>query len=263
MGCGVYWLRFPNGKGYVGQSTNLQRRLFHEYPNGNCSQLVGRAIVKYGWNNVEKHVLLHCDPQSLDQFEVHFIAMLQANDRRFGYNVTSGGDSNPQSVADVRRRTSETHKQLCRDGLKPHLKAAGDVGLPRARQNSWSAAARAKREVTINERRAAKQPLSSEDVVQIKRRKSETGKKYYEQNGQHPSAAAYRKVYNAAKKLDPSFRGFGVRDHETASIKRRATQDKKNAAKAATMPPDDAAKFWANIQRCREHRASKGSGSVA
>lgn len=255
-GCGIYWLRFPNWKGYVGQSKDLERRM-QDYDKGKSSKFVGKAIKKYGWDNVKVEVLLHCAKESLDVYEIHFIASLKTADRRFGYNVTAGGDANPQSVADVRRRTSETHKQLCRDGLKPHLEKAGEVGLPRARQNSWSGSARAKREQTINARRAAKRPRTDEDVADAKRRKSEQQKEYYQVNGQHENVAAYRKKYNAEKRLDPNFSGFGNRDYEAAAAKRRATQDKKNAEKAKTMSPDEAAKFFAHIQKCRDYKAAK------
>ena len=47
----IYILIFPNGKQYVGQTTNYLERI-RCHLKGN--QLVDRAIKKYGWENVQK-----------------------------------------------------------------------------------------------------------------------------------------------------------------------------------------------------------------
>lgn len=108
--CGVYWLLFPNGKGYVGQSVDIQDRWKqHERER---RQVVDRAIGKHGWNNVSKHVLVCCDRSELNEYETHFIssfATLHPN----GYNILKGGQPSPMS-AELSKLNSIKKQELIR-----------------------------------------------------------------------------------------------------------------------------------------------------
>lgn len=53
----------------------------------------GRAIRKYGWNNFEHKVLMRgLSEGHAKAMEKYMIGMLQSQDERYGYNLTSGGD---------------------------------------------------------------------------------------------------------------------------------------------------------------------------
>lgn len=82
--------RWQNGYGYV---SNI---VFH------------RAIEKYGWDNIEHEIVF--DGLTVDEaksIEIELIAKHRSTDRKYGYNVTSGGDSavsRPHTDAEKQKR---------------------------------------------------------------------------------------------------------------------------------------------------------------
>lgn len=93
---GIYILLFPNSKVYIGQSKNVERR-FKEYKNGN-SQVIHRAIRKYGYDNVKREILVSCNKlnqKQLDFFEKFWIKVYNSTDNNYGYNISPGGNGNP------------------------------------------------------------------------------------------------------------------------------------------------------------------------
>lgn len=89
----VYKHTTPSNKVYIGiTSQDPERR----WQNGNgyaTQKLFWRAIQKYGWDNI-KHEILEKNliKQEAFQKEKYYIELFQSNQRKFGYNVTSGGD---------------------------------------------------------------------------------------------------------------------------------------------------------------------------
>ena len=89
----VYKHIFPNGKVYIGITSQKPE---HRLKNGKkyaYNHLIGRAIDKYGWENVE-HIIIDSGLKETDakKMEIDLISSSQAQDRRFGYNLTAGGD---------------------------------------------------------------------------------------------------------------------------------------------------------------------------
>jgi group I intron endonuclease len=93
---GIYCYRNKiNNKKYIGQSVNLKarKRCFgREYRYS--GKLFQNAVKKYGKENFEYSVLTHCKKEELNYFEQFYISRLKTNNREYGYNLTSGGDSN-------------------------------------------------------------------------------------------------------------------------------------------------------------------------
>lgn len=87
----VYIHLFPNGKRYVGLTTqNVKRRWL--CGNGYKGQLVYKPILKYGWKNI-KHKIYECETESeMKYLEKYLIAYYQTRDRRYGYNIADGGE---------------------------------------------------------------------------------------------------------------------------------------------------------------------------
>ena len=68
-------VRWQNGNGYSKQ------------------QLFYRAIQKYGWENIEHQIISeHLTKTEALDFEKMLIKTLKSNDRKYGYNITSGGE---------------------------------------------------------------------------------------------------------------------------------------------------------------------------
>lgn len=89
----VYLHLFPNGKKYVGiTSQNIK----HRWKNGagySDALLIGRAINKYGWENIE-HIVLsdNLTEQDAKDKEIELVNTFNSNNYEFGYNLTCGGD---------------------------------------------------------------------------------------------------------------------------------------------------------------------------
>jgi len=95
----LYKLTFPNSKIYIGQTVNFKNRMnFYKSSsiNKSCSnydRIVNRAIRKYGWENVQKEILLICGSQ-IDMYERQYIRLLKTTDIEYGYNIEEGGNKN-------------------------------------------------------------------------------------------------------------------------------------------------------------------------
>ncbi len=92
MGYTVYKHTSPSGKTYIGITKRTpERRWKSGYSNNEYFQ---RAIKKYGWNNF-KHEILFTDltENEAKQKEIELIAKHKSADRKFGYNISPGGEA--------------------------------------------------------------------------------------------------------------------------------------------------------------------------
>jgi group I intron endonuclease len=98
MTSGIYCFEnLINGKKYVGQAVDLERRLReHEYylerGRDKCAALQ-RAVTKYGRENFTVYILEYCEADELNDREIHYVSEFKTNKREHGYNIASGGRS--------------------------------------------------------------------------------------------------------------------------------------------------------------------------
>lgn len=94
----VYQIRnISNNKSYVGKTveTTPSKRWYQHLRESELGSQCGihRAIRKYGPENFDVWVLSHAtDLEHLVSLEKFFIRQLRTNNRRYGYNMTPGGD---------------------------------------------------------------------------------------------------------------------------------------------------------------------------
>lgn len=86
-----------NGKSYIGKTErNIGVRIKeHQYDTrkGKSKSILCRAIRKYGWDNFIVEVLATTiDKNVLNYLEKFFIMVYNTNNRKFGYNLTDGGE---------------------------------------------------------------------------------------------------------------------------------------------------------------------------
>lgn len=103
----VYVHQFPNGKRYVGQTKRPLKVRWLSDGSGYKGQFVYRAILKYGWDNVLHTVYSVDNQQEADYLERYLIAYYNTTDRKNGYNISTGGEKNPNSG----RHLSEEHRK--------------------------------------------------------------------------------------------------------------------------------------------------------
>lgn len=99
----IYKINYPNGKIYIGQSSDLKRRML-EHNNFKKAKLpCDLAIKKYG--KIEEIEILEevKNTQDANEKEKYWINFYKSNNRNIGYNLTIGGntltgENSPKSI---------------------------------------------------------------------------------------------------------------------------------------------------------------------
>ena len=110
--CGIYKItNILNNKVYVGQSTDIYTRWTthrNELNNNRHHNIyLQKSWNKYGEENFQFDILESCAEDSLDEKECYYIELLNSIDKKYGYNLVSGGSSNKKFSEDVLKRMSE------------------------------------------------------------------------------------------------------------------------------------------------------------
>ena len=93
--CGIYKITSPTGKIYIGQSRNINKRIYHY-----CGKLgigqpkIHNSILKHGWENHDFEIICECDKSKLDEFEIYYIRKYNSFGGKYGLNLTEGGHNN-------------------------------------------------------------------------------------------------------------------------------------------------------------------------
>lgn len=99
----------PNGKVYIGITSRDPKDRWgkdgNRYDNGGAFR---HAVKKYGWSNI-RHVIIRSGLSEEDakMAERKLIKRYKARDKRYGYNITPGGDLGPRGV----KRSAETREK--------------------------------------------------------------------------------------------------------------------------------------------------------
>lgn len=89
----VYMHVFPNKKKYIGITRQEPNKRFGGGFNYQ-TQVVGRAIKKYGWENIEHKILYeNLTKQEAIKYEQELIKKYKTNQKKFGYNKSIGGET--------------------------------------------------------------------------------------------------------------------------------------------------------------------------
>ena len=102
---------FPNGKRYVGITS---QRLNDRWRNGKGyknSQYLENALNKYRWEEVENVVLFeNLTKEEAEAKEIEFIRKYKSNNRQYGYNIQNGGKTYGTLSQEIRTKISESKK---------------------------------------------------------------------------------------------------------------------------------------------------------
>lgn len=110
----VYKHTTPNGKVYIG-ITSIQPLKRWDNGRGYKGQFFGRAINKYGWENIQ-HDILFTDltKEQAEQKEIELILLYKSNQREYGYNIDNGGNVKGKISEETRKKMSDLKR-----GKKP------------------------------------------------------------------------------------------------------------------------------------------------
>lgn len=90
---GIYRITNPKGNLYIGQSTNLTKRIYSYRHKSNFTTKIYLSLKKYGYDSHTFEILRYCDIQNLNRWEKFYIRKFNTTDLITGLNLTHGGQS--------------------------------------------------------------------------------------------------------------------------------------------------------------------------
>ncbi len=104
----VYKHTFPNGKIYIGITSQLPHDRFGKDGHGYKSQpVVYNAINKYGWTSI-KHEIVYSNltQAEAELMEIELIRKYKSNDPQYGYNLDLGGNHQGKTSEETKKKLS-------------------------------------------------------------------------------------------------------------------------------------------------------------
>jgi hypothetical protein len=127
-----------NGKVYIGQSTNVVRRIIcHKslLKNGiHYNEYLQKAFQKHGEESFSFSVLCECEENELDLKERQEIMIRFSTDRAFGYNLESGGHENRFATEETKKKLSSVKKGVPKSLEWRAKLSARQIGMKRSQE---------------------------------------------------------------------------------------------------------------------------------
>ena len=113
----IYKHTAPNGKVYIGITSKSPSQRWNN-GKGYAAQLFGKAVEKYGWENIRHEILFDSlTKEEAEVKEIELIAFYKSNQREYGYNVSSGGENIHSGACKYRGEiVKENFKCISADG---------------------------------------------------------------------------------------------------------------------------------------------------
>ena len=116
---GIYGIKnLVNGKWYIGQSVNIERRKpshFARLKSGNHrNPYLQRAYLKHGRDNFEFQVIEIVSEDTLDMRECFWIEFYKSTHPQYGYNLETGGNKCKHLSKETKIKISEAQKGIPR-----------------------------------------------------------------------------------------------------------------------------------------------------
>lgn len=108
--CGIYLIRNPKGRVYIGQSTDVYER-WKAYRRFGCPHQTSllASLRKYGAKKHKFELLCQCEKDELNDKEAYYVALFQSTDRRYGMNLKEGGGVRAKVSEETRERMSRAN----------------------------------------------------------------------------------------------------------------------------------------------------------
>lgn len=111
MGYCVYKHTAPNGKVYIGVTSRPPKQRWGNNGSGYKDQMFYRAIVKYGWDNIEHDVLCYdLTKDEAEEMEKRLIFEYNSSNKEHGYNLDMGGSLGKKMSDESKRKMSVAAK---------------------------------------------------------------------------------------------------------------------------------------------------------
>lgn len=112
-----------NDKKYIGITKQKPKDRWDSGCGYKNSTHFKNAIQKYGWNNF-KHIIIGkgLTKEEAEYFEILLIKVWESNNKKFGYNIASGGNVSQGMTEETKLKASETRKGKYTRGNSWHAK---------------------------------------------------------------------------------------------------------------------------------------------
>ena len=179
-----------NNKVYVGiTSKSVKQRWGKDGYKYKSNKHFWNAICKYGWDNFEHIIFMeNLTPEDACHIEQLLIALYNANNAEYGYNLSSGGENGFYGChhsEEQKRRQSESMKGLYTGENNPMYGISPKERMDETTYDNWKK--------NIQER------MSSEDIKE-KLRQANIGKKYSDEIVTEKERRYFRCVLGFCKK---------------------------------------------------------------
>lgn len=248
---------FPNGKRYIGYTTKTaESRFYSGHVSATGKTLVQKAIRKYGSGNIQIQTWCIGDLEFIKKLEVLAIAAYKSSDRRYGYNISPGGDTSPALIPEVREKISQT-KRLSENverrsrlitaaHARPDVKERHRVGVTAAHQRP---------EVKARHIAGVRAGLTPEVIGRI----TATRKITWENNPELAIAARSRAIDQWE---NPEIRERNMRALEVAQSTEGARENHRRAANISHADPDFKARHREGCSRGQQRRRARERGEA-
>ena len=103
-----------NSKIYIGITCQKVEKRWDKGRGYSHNAIFSRAIDKYGWDNFEHIILFEelSEKEAKDK-EIELIEKYNSNNKKFGYNITIGGESNHkyETIEEFEKNNIENHRK--------------------------------------------------------------------------------------------------------------------------------------------------------
>ena len=107
----VYKHTCPNGKVYIGITSNDPKRRWNNGNGYRQNNHFSNAIKKYGWKNIKHEIVLSdITKEQAAEKEIELIKESKSWDPKYGYNNTLGGEGGQHFTEDAKARISKSLK---------------------------------------------------------------------------------------------------------------------------------------------------------
>ena len=121
----IYCFVFPNKKRYIGQTINFNSRMSNHRKVAKERKFktpLYNAINKYGWDNVIIEKLIICGSDDVDELERLYIQKFKSLNRKYGYNLDTGGVLNKKHSRTTRQKISDTNQSKSKHTFRTRVK---------------------------------------------------------------------------------------------------------------------------------------------
>lgn len=123
MTIGIYKIEnLINGKVYIGQSVNIEERYKahlrasqpekYSVKEKDFSIPIHRAMAKYGVDNFKLSILKTCLKEELDEYEIYYIKYFKSMNKKYGYNISPGGQKHVGGIRENHSQAKLTEKDV-------------------------------------------------------------------------------------------------------------------------------------------------------